>query len=130
MLTKCGEIPHKNPQKANKRKHGQKNLVKRPSSNGPRQPECCTAPAQKIWWCYCRLDCLPRMPACKCNSKPSFLTTVVTALCVALWQPTNQTTNPLFQFPFVREQIFKMISMSTTITQRKHLFSSCEIELR
>ena len=70
--------------------------------NGPRQPECCTAPAQKIWWCYCRPDCLAQNASLQVqqhNSKPSFLTAVVTAACVARRPPTNQTSNPLFQFP-------------------------------
>ena len=74
-------------------------LAKRPRSdgqNGPRQPECCTAPAQKIWWCYCRPDCLAQNASLQVqqhNSKPSFLTAVVTAACVARRPPTNQPTN-------------------------------------
>ena len=68
-------------------------LAKRPRSDGSRQPQCCTAPAQKIWWCYCRPDCLAQNASLQVqqhNSKPSLLTAVVTAPCVARRQPTNQ----------------------------------------
>ena len=71
-------------------------LAKRPRSdaqNGPRQPECCTAPAQKIWCCYCRPDCVAQNASLQVqqhNSNPSFLTAVVTAPCVARQPPTNQ----------------------------------------
>ena len=86
-------------------------LAKRPRSdgqNGPRQPECCTAPAQKIWWCYCRPDCLAQNASLQVqqhNSKPSFLTAVVTAACVARRPPTNQPTRQVtlsFNSPYKR----------------------------
>ena len=73
-------------------------VAKRPRSdgqNGPRQQECCMVSAQKIWWCHCRPDCLAQNASLhvqKHNSKPSFLMAVVTALCVARWQPTRQVT--------------------------------------
>ena len=73
-------------------------LVKRTRSdgqNGPHQPECLTSPAQKIWWCFCRPDCLAHNASLQVqqhNSKPSFLTAVVTALFVAGRQPLFQFT--------------------------------------
>ena len=73
---------------------------------------------------------LPRMPACKCNSKPLVLMAVVSAPCVGRRQPTNQLDNyPSLSIPLIRELIFAMISLSMTIPQGKHRFSSCDMEL-
>ena len=74
--------------------------------NGPRQPRVlhgsCTE--DMVVLLQTRLPC-PRMPACKCthtNSKPSFLTAVVTAACDCSTATNHQTSNPLFQFPYKR----------------------------
>ena len=89
----------------------EKGFAKRPRSdvqNGPCQPECCTVAAQKIWWRYCRPDCLAQNASLHVqqhNSKPCSLMAVVTALCVARRQPTNHPTRLLnfsFNSPYKR----------------------------
>ena len=91
----------------NKRERHRSFLAKRPRSdgqNGPRQPECCKVPTQKIWWCYCRPACLAQNASLHVpqhNSKPSFLMAGVTALCVSRRQPTRQVSLS-FNSPYKR----------------------------
>lgn len=57
------------------------------------------------------------------NAKPSLLTAVVTDLSCSLG--TDQLTNQgCFSIALTKEQIFAIYSLSTTIPQGKHRFSS------
>ena len=106
-------------------------LAKRPRSdaqNGPRQPECCTAPAQKIWWCYCRPDCLAQNASLQVqqhNSKPSLSDgSGHCSLCcpTATNQPTRQVTLS-FNSPYKRAN-FRDDFLVYDHTTGKHRFSS------
>ena len=62
------------------------------------------------------------------NAKPSLLTAVVTDLSCSLG--ADQLTNQgCFSIALTKEQIFAIYSLSTTIPQGKHRFSSCGADL-